>query len=698
MDNELEKIRSYLSARHFHASREWIEGCVSYFREQHEGERYNYSEMQEFVTQQWELADLREISPGCLPPNLALQKKTVLTGKYSLQVESMCDIAKSFYSQLQAIRNVPLENVKATEKQKESWEPSAKRVLQLMLCDGVQEIKAIEYKPVRALDQQIVPGFKILIIGPVDCRRGIIMLEERNLQLIGGEVDSLLVPNALENILARALNLEENPDPYNCQTDTPAQNSIRTTNDQPANIRQRNEAAFLVEDDDDDIFAQEVDAQLKQLEEQQQKVEQHSQNARNVNDRVEQEVDAFEEAYQREMEMMDMDDDDIETIEQQPLFAVASKPTVSYNQNSTSKRSNQGNNSIALETELLEDDDIFLNVSDADLEPTPELNKSIEIVEDVKTTTNVGGGAGPSREPEVISLLDDSNVDDSFFMQPGLSGITPRTLPLSSKLQKEIGGRSQKPPAKAKPVNLKSANQAKISSFFNRDSSSTNRQHSESSKVDFHYAVEKHSKEVPRTAQTPLLQDPVHLGNISDFVDDLFSEPTFPDHSHTSTSAVSNIEEECLVIDSKPFVYIQQIKDAKLTTPAIYTVKGFVLSLTSFLKTKFDGWYLTAKLCDGSATLDVQFSSDVLDNFIGYSLNEVKAMKKDVDKNPLIKERLNKALQKAQQQLIELNALFTLSFDPESDLPCVTMVTDLKEEHLKALKARVRIAQSLKHS
>ncbi|XP_049775988.1 recQ-mediated genome instability protein 1-like isoform X2 [Schistocerca cancellata] len=651
MDNELEKICSYLSARHFHASREWIEGCVSYFREQHEGER----------------------------------------------VESMCDIAKSFYSQLQAIRNVPLENVKVTEKQKESWEPSAKRVLQLMLCDGVQEIKAIEYKPVRALDQQIVPGFKILIIGPVDCRRGIIMLEERNLQLIGGEVDSLLVPNALENVLARALNLEENPDPYNCQTDTPAQNSIRTTNDQPANIRQRNEAAFLVEDDDDDIFAQEVDAQLKQLEEQQQKVEQHSQNARNVNDRVEQEIDAFEEAYQREMEMMDMDDD-IETIEQQPLFAVASKPTVSYNQNNTSKRSNQGNNSIALETELLEDDDIFLNVSDADLELTPELNKSIEIVEDVKTTTNVGGGAGPSREPEVISLLDDSNVDDSFFMQPGLSGITPRTLPLSSKLQKESGGRSQKPPAKTKPVNLKSANQAKISSFFNRDSSSTNRQHSESSKVDFHDAVEKHSREVPRTAQTPLLQDPVHLGNISDFVDDLFSEPTFADHSHTSTSTVSNIEEECLVIDSKPFVYIQQIKDAKLTTPAIYTVKGFVLSLTSFLKTKFDGWYLTAKLCDGSATLDVQFSSDVLDNFIGYSLNEVKAMKKDVDKNPLIKERLNKALQKAQQQLIELNALFTLSFDPESDLPCVTMVTDLKEEHLKALKARVRIAQSLKHS
>lgn len=44
-----------------------------------------------------------------------------------------------------------------------------------------------------------------MIIGPVMCRRGVIMLTEENYVEIGGEVDSLLKPNALENVLARAL-------------------------------------------------------------------------------------------------------------------------------------------------------------------------------------------------------------------------------------------------------------------------------------------------------------------------------------------------------------------------------------------------------------------------------------------------------------------------------------------------------------
>lgn len=41
-----------------------------------------------FVTAQWQLSDLREISneKGCLPKNLAAQKSTMLPGKYMLQV------------------------------------------------------------------------------------------------------------------------------------------------------------------------------------------------------------------------------------------------------------------------------------------------------------------------------------------------------------------------------------------------------------------------------------------------------------------------------------------------------------------------------------------------------------------------------------------------------------------------------------
>lgn len=51
----------------------------------------------------------------------------------------------------------------------------------------------------------LLPGYKIMIIGPVTCRRGIILLEDGKYREVGGEVESLLKLNALENVLARAL-------------------------------------------------------------------------------------------------------------------------------------------------------------------------------------------------------------------------------------------------------------------------------------------------------------------------------------------------------------------------------------------------------------------------------------------------------------------------------------------------------------
>lgn len=44
-----------------------------------------------------------------------------------------------------------------------------------------------------------------MIKGPVKCRRGVVILEDANLVNMGGEVESLLIPNAMENILARSL-------------------------------------------------------------------------------------------------------------------------------------------------------------------------------------------------------------------------------------------------------------------------------------------------------------------------------------------------------------------------------------------------------------------------------------------------------------------------------------------------------------
>jgi hypothetical protein len=44
-----------------------------------------------------------------------------------------------------------------------------------------------------------------MIKGPVVCRRGVILLEESNISEVGGEVEDLLINNAIENVFARAL-------------------------------------------------------------------------------------------------------------------------------------------------------------------------------------------------------------------------------------------------------------------------------------------------------------------------------------------------------------------------------------------------------------------------------------------------------------------------------------------------------------
>ncbi|XP_058789973.1 recQ-mediated genome instability protein 1-like [Phymastichus coffea] len=230
----LQRVKSSLNRQYYTMNHSWLSDCVDYYTSQHENPRQD--EITAFVILQWNLNDMREVNNenGCLPRNLINQKCITLPGKYILQVDKLYDISLSKYKQLEKIRNVSLENIEATENENkmqddkfQTWEPKSKRMLQLFMTDGVQDILGIEYKSIRFLNEFKEPGFKVLIKGPVICRKGVLLLEEKNIEEKGGEVESLLVPNALENVLARALNLEENKDPYN-NKNKPNQNTEGT--------------------------------------------------------------------------------------------------------------------------------------------------------------------------------------------------------------------------------------------------------------------------------------------------------------------------------------------------------------------------------------------------------------------------------------------------------------------------------------
>ncbi|XP_028146323.1 recQ-mediated genome instability protein 1 [Diabrotica virgifera virgifera] len=203
---ELLNVESFFKASQVHLSREWLESCIQWCKEENLPPNYTLKDLQMNVFEQWLLLDLRDVEIPCLPPDLASKLKYILQGKYSLQLMQVVDISKPKYFQLQRIRNGIPKNL-------EQESENSKRVLQLTLTDGVQEVIAVEYKPVECLNLNLSPGIKIRLMGPIEVRRGRLMLEDRHVKIIGGEVDTLLVSNAAENILAKSLNqpLNEHP-------------------------------------------------------------------------------------------------------------------------------------------------------------------------------------------------------------------------------------------------------------------------------------------------------------------------------------------------------------------------------------------------------------------------------------------------------------------------------------------------------
>lgn len=54
-------------------------------------------------------------------------------------------------------------------------------------------------------------------LGPVDCRRGVLMLEEKHVTVLGGEVDNLLERNNYKNILLRKVEQSNGSDALTCK-------------------------------------------------------------------------------------------------------------------------------------------------------------------------------------------------------------------------------------------------------------------------------------------------------------------------------------------------------------------------------------------------------------------------------------------------------------------------------------------------
>ncbi|XP_075227020.1 uncharacterized protein LOC142327672 [Lycorma delicatula] len=211
--SELEQVCRYFISKDIKMSpsNEWLKACITWFKS--EKDSCTIHDIQEYAYSQLLLADLNSVAQECLPNIVSEAHTTTLQGKYFLQVNYFMDVGQPAYVQHQKLLKQSLINLQVTEEKEEKWEPAPNRMLKMEMTDGIHVVYGMEYTPIKKLNITMFPGIKVIVKGPVECRSGVIMLQEKNIDVCGGEVDSLYKVNHFHRIIARMLKLDENSIP-----------------------------------------------------------------------------------------------------------------------------------------------------------------------------------------------------------------------------------------------------------------------------------------------------------------------------------------------------------------------------------------------------------------------------------------------------------------------------------------------------
>ncbi|KAM6958778.1 recQ-mediated genome instability protein 1 [Aplochiton taeniatus] len=201
----------------------WLEACVEWIKEEGFGralpkqrinqQHHNETSLQ--VLDQWLLADLRDLANPALPGGLQQRQQVKLNGSFCVQVDSVLDISQGAYGQLQQFRGTDSTNegVSAvTQTNSSSGDSKSTRMLLLQITDGVQNLEAMEYRPIPAFNTSMRPGVKLQLKGQIVCRLGVMLLGPENVVVLGGEVENLSERHNQGRVLSRALGLPEEAD------------------------------------------------------------------------------------------------------------------------------------------------------------------------------------------------------------------------------------------------------------------------------------------------------------------------------------------------------------------------------------------------------------------------------------------------------------------------------------------------------
>lgn len=660
-------VKNFLKNKHITVPDEWITACVEWVQSENPGLNLSNSRLlNDKVYEQWLHADLTELGTCSLPFGLSQKRTAPLSGYFALQINSVRDVGQPAYAQLQRVRRADNENarVSAEQSHQPAWEPKPSRMLMMQLTDGTSVVQGMEYRVIPALNHNLKPGTKILISGNITSRHGVLLLTRENMTVLGGEVESLLVTNALENVLARKLGMEETQQPQQFEDIAPTQvppsqasqyypsqlnpTVNRSQNNRgggqqtlAANRSQNNvtPAPVIDLDDlgDDDFLDAEFEAALSQIESQaSQSSSLGSQN--------------------RQMRTNSNNQRDI-----------------GHDRNSANVRAGNGqagnrNSGVDEDFEMDVDDSFFNDDFDED-----------------------------------VVLASGRQAQQQSTAKPSSSGFSQQRNSLQSQASSNVfagtsskGSNSHVRPSLSQAARAKTAKpkQSSLKSFLTRPEESemvTGRSNSPVSVYtidddDFMDDISLDTDDsmnisVSKTSANQSLA--LKLKSASSSKINEFKTPGAPVSKKQENRSVADT-----VKQEPPFSYLCFLPERPTVTKEI-VVKGFIMTLTSRLEQVEGKWKLTVIINDGTASCEVDIEDQILQNLIGMSTEEMNMKKIEARTNPALKAQLAKAVSGCQRQLISLCSLLHIRVSPSSARPKLTAINAVENAMVQQLAQRI---------
>ncbi|KAM4807980.1 recQ-mediated genome instability protein 1 [Rhinophrynus dorsalis] len=160
--------------------------------------------------------------------------------------------------------------------------------------------------------------------------------------------------------------------------------------------------------------------------------------------------------------------------------------------------------------------------------------------------------------------------------------------------------------------------------------------------------------------------------------------------THTANSSASS-SSRCgsadSNLDNQPFTYLSSFLTNKSSAIKCVRLKAFIVTLNGNLTSNCGFWNIKAKISDGTDYLDVEFSDDILTKLIGFSVPEMRRLKR----NPGQQNTLMAGLQKCQRELTDFCGIMTVSYNPTKSEATVLALQDVHEEIMHSLERRINL-------